>query len=348
MIFFRCDVSEAIGWGHLKRCLTLAKHLSDYEAVCFLFADVDEQVSELVKKMGFGFCQIPNGLALKDEIEHYPDSCRSIVVDLGHRGNLDQPDDLVNYFLELDKLQFRIVVIDGLNEESFSSDLAPRVKAFVQPYWGVVEGSTPPNSDHWFYGPKYVLIDEAYFSSYKKRKPGSLRNILVTFGGSDPQKNTLNVLHSIAHLPDTLNFRVIMGPSFAASHKAEINLMKANTSVDVIRSPDNLLAHYDWADVCICGSGTSRYEASANGLPVIFASIYPAHDELSQIYASFGTAQYIGPAAALLPLDWAVAILELKASPKIYEDMVMSIENMKQRVVGGKLLARELYEVFKT
>jgi UDP-2,4-diacetamido-2,4,6-trideoxy-beta-L-altropyranose hydrolase len=347
LIYFRCDVSEAIGWGHLKRCLALAKHSAKYEAAYFLFTDVDEQVLQLVKKMGLGFCQIPNGLALKDEIKHYPDSCRSIVVDLGHRGNLDNPDELVSYFLELDKLQFQIVVIDGLNEDSFRSDRAPRVKAVVQPYWGVVEGSTPPNAEHWLYGPEYVLTDELYYNSYKRRNSSFLQNILVTFGGSDPQKNTINVLHGISHLPDTLNIRVIVGPSFSVSHKAEISLLKASASVEVIFSPENLLVHYNWADVCLCGSGTSRYEAAANGLPVIFASIYPEHDELSRTYASFGTAQFVGTAALLSPRDWAASIMELKASPKIYEDMVTSMESMKQKVVGGKLLAKELHEVFK-
>ena len=118
--------------------------------------------------------------------------------------------------------------------------------------------------------------------------------------------------------------------------------------MEVIVSPDNLLLHYDWADVCICGSGTSRYEAAANGLPVIFTSIYPEHDEISRIYATFGTARFIGPAASLLPSDWAASIMELEASPKIYDDMLTSIEHMKQEEVGGKLLARELHEVFNS
>lgn len=56
----------------------------------------------------------------------------------------------------------------------------------------------------------------------------------------------------------------------------------------------DLIPHYLWADAAIGGSSTSRYEFAAAGLPSLFASIYRYHDELSRVFAGYGTSRYLG------------------------------------------------------
>ena len=56
--------------------------------------------------------------------------------------------------------------------------------------------------------------------------------------------------------------------------------------------------------LCIGGSSTTRYEAAACGLPMIFCAIYQSHVNLSKDYASFGTAEFIGSADILVSQDW--------------------------------------------
>ena len=346
MIFFRCDVSESIGWGHLKRCLTLSKNLNDFIPTCFLMAEFDQQVIEIIKNSGSSFSKIPKNLTYEDEIQYYPKPCRNIIIDLGHRGTLAQPEMFVDYLWGLKKHGSQIIIIDGLSNESFRNKKAPKVKAYIQPYWGVCEADRP-NSEYWFYGPSYVLVDEIYHNSYQRRSSGKIENILVTFGGADPQENTIKVLDNIDYFPKNLTVRCIVGPSFSSSQIDKIELMGSKYRVELILSPENLLVHYQWADLGICGSGLSRYEAAVIGLPIIFTSIYREHDSLSQLFSSFGTAQYLGPDTMLSSSAWAEAIHKLQNSFKVYENMTSSIEKMKQNEAGGKYLAREVKKVFR-
>ena len=71
MIFIRCDVSETIGWGHIKRCLTLSGSLKNHEPVMFLMAHFNPKAKKLVEDSGCSFYELPLGLSYEEEIVYY-------------------------------------------------------------------------------------------------------------------------------------------------------------------------------------------------------------------------------------------------------------------------------------
>ena len=144
-----------------------------------------------------------------------------------------------------------------------------------------------------------------------------------------------------------VNVRCIVGPSFSPRHVQKIKEFQINELLDIYYSPENLSEHYEWADLGICGSGGSRYEAAVTGLPILFTAIYEDHDSLSNIFSSFGTSKYIGVHSKLSSLDWIDAINNLQNSPQSYQKMIDSIEGMRQRELGGDWLAKKIEEVFK-
>jgi len=345
VILFRCEVSDQIGWGHLKRCLSLAKILHKHTPAIFVSSSEDARVLDAILQAGSRIHRVPAGLSYKDEVKYYPKLHKNIIVDLGHQRNLAKPGEFIKYLTELNLLGYQVALIDGLGAESFRCKGAPRLKVYIQPYWGVEE-KPAPNSEHWLYGPKYAFVDEIYQHGFKKRSTGTVKNILITFGGSDPQENTLKVLTGVLGLCDDFIYRVIVGPSFCAEQIEKIQQLGLKYSLELIVAPDDLLNHYHWADLGICGSGTSRYEAAATGLPVIFTSIYKEHDRLSARFASYGTARYIGPAADLSSDDWFNSIKAIQTFPEIHDAMITSLVRMRQVIPGGEVLAAELFEVF--
>ena len=346
MIFVRCDVSATIGWGHIKRCLTLSQSLKKYTAVTFLMSGFNSKVEKIIKDSGCAILKLPTGLSYQDEIKHYPNYCKEIIIDLGHRANNRDPDPFTRYLTDLKKLSFKIIVIDGLGDESYRAKDAPKIAAYIQPYWGVPLDPAP-KSDKWFYGKECVLVDHIYFDSYRKRNSSIIKNILITFGGSDPQGITVNVLEALKNMKIDVNVRCIVGPSFSPRHVQKIREFQINELLDIYYSPENLSEHYEWADLGICGSGGSRYEAAVTGLPILFTAIYEDHDSLSNIFSSFGTSKYIGVHSKLSSLDWIDAINNLQNFPQSYQKMIDSIERMRQRELGGDWLAKKIEEVFK-
>ena len=349
MIYLRCDVSETIGMGHLKRCLALAKHINLTTKTCFIIPAPSQNTINLIKEAGSSIHEIPANLSHDEEFTHYPNQCKNIIIDLGHRHNLDNPDSFVEYLNILDRNDCNIAIMDGLDDDAFRDNRAPRTTAYIQPYWGINE-INPPNTDHWLRGPEYVLLDPIYKHSYQKRTSHKITKILITFGGADPQENTIKVLNSIKDLDSSLQIRVIIGAFFSQSHKEDIQALQSQApdNIELIHAPDNLLEHYHWADLGICASSTSRYEAAACGLPIIFTAIYPEHKKLSQTFASYGTSLYIGYDQDLTPDDWQQAISRLQKTPQTYINMVNSIEKMQCVEHGTKHLSKTLQKIFQT
>ncbi len=352
MIYFRCDVSGKAGWGHFKRCLALAESFRVFTQACFLIPEPDDHIRQLIQNVGAALCPLPKGISYAQELPHYPDGAQNIIVDLGHRKNLDNPQDFLEYLHALDWHDYKIVIMDGLDDDSFRDERAPQVKAYVQPYWGVSE-NVPPSAEHWLHGAQYVLLDKIYENVYRKRTGDKIQNLLVTFGGADPQENTIRALSGLLDenanpAIKALDITVIIGPSFAETHLQGIEGLAQNKSnVRLVYRPDNLLEYYHWADLCLGGSSTSRYEAVACGVPMIFTAIYPEHKKLSQSFCAYGTAQYIGYYEDIKSAGWHDAVFSLHQTLKAYINMVNAIEKMQQSEFGTEHLVKALLKIFE-
>ena len=352
MIYFRVDVSETIGWGHFKRCLALSEGLTHFTSTGFLLPDADPRLSRLIQNSGGELCALPNSLSYKEEISYYPVDVETIIVDLGHRKNLKEPDELLDYLFALKRKNLKIILIDGAEGDQFRHPNMPLIKAVVQPYWSS-ENNTPPNAEYWIQGEEYILLDKTYKNAYRKRDARSLQNILVTFGGADPQNITETVLTGLAMTKASgqlhnLIIKVIIGPSFSTALISEIeNIARKIKDIELIYSPDNLLEYYQWADLCLCGSSTSRYEAGACGLPVIFTAIYSAHEELSRSFSCLGTSRYIGYYNDISAKVWCDAVVLLSQNLCLYKNMILSLEDRQKSNFGTDNLAKEIWEIVK-
>ncbi len=353
MIYFRVDVSETIGWGHFKRCLALSKSLTNFTSTCFLISDPDARLCKLIERSGSKLYALPGKLSYKEEISYYPADSKNIIVDLGHRKNLEEPDAFLQYLLALKQNNFNVILLVGAEGDQFRHPEMPMVKALIQPYW-CSANNLSPNAEHWLRGEEYTLLDQIYKHAYHKRKTKNLQNILVTFGGADPQNITVTALtglgkaQSVGRL-NNLNIKVIIGPSFSKQLTSNIEKIACTLeNTDLIFSPDNLLDYYCWADLGICGSSTSRYEAAACGLPVIFTAIFSKHEKLSVNFSHFGTSQYLGYYKAVSANDWCKAVVQLFQNTQQYKNMVDALEERKTYNFGTDKLAKEVWGIFRT
>ncbi len=343
MIYFRCDVSETIGIGNLRRCLILARALNAHDTTCFILPeDTDENTLKLIHESRSSVHLVPKALSYEHKISHYPKDAQNIILDLGHRQNLEHPLPLISYLKALDHSKYTIVMMDGLSDDSFRDERAPKIKALIQPYWGT-DTQRPPNAEHWLHGQDYVLLDEIYINAYRQRQTTSPQKILITFGGADPQTNTLRVVNSLKDLSN-IEMRVIVGPFFSKEHVCALKKLSAH--VTLIHDPSDLLVHYQWADLGICASGTTRYEAAACGLPLIVTSLYPEHQSLSENFASYGTTYYAGYYKDMSPEDWARIVMDIQNNQELYTGMVNALEQIDHTGNGAQNLAQALLKIF--
>ena len=157
MIYFRCEISEQIGWGHIKRCLAFAEALNNYTKTCFLIVDPTKYIKDSVKNIGSEIYNLPYGLSYNEEISYYPTGAKQIILDLGHQKNLNDPKKFISYLNELNKRFFNIIMVDGIDKEALNNKDTPKVMVNIQPYIGISK-NLQPNAQHWLCGKEYIIL----------------------------------------------------------------------------------------------------------------------------------------------------------------------------------------------
>ena len=345
MILIRCDVSASIGWGHLKRCLSLAQQIKEYDEITFALKEYSDAAKKSIVDYGFCYITIPKAATYSEEVYRLQRISDKIVVDLFHQVYISKPNKLTAYLQTLDRSNFKIALINGLGAEEYRERNAPMVVANIQPYWGVEPGAEL-KSQYRFNGIKASVVDQCYRQVFRLRNCISVKKILVTFGGSDLAEITMDVLQAISRINTELSVRCIVGPSFSKKHLQKLKYYQDTDFAEFYFSPSDLASHFEWADLAICGSGVTRYEAAAAGLPVIFTAIHEGHDALSQDFTKYGTSYYIGVHSQLSVEDWSAAIKFLRNSPDQFQRMVAATEKMRLGKNEETWLGRRLVEVF--
>lgn len=347
MILCRAEASKEYGLGHLKRCLIIADALKKHdEDVTFIVPEDNETALSLIQNAACDVQTIPSGLNLKDEINYYPEKFSFLITDIYHQGNAQSPESVSDYLSVLKERGIKIAFIDGLYDEAFrpSEEISP-VEVFIQPYLGATN-DTPAPAHHWLRGSQFAVMDSAY-ADLPAKEADTIQNTLITFGGADPQSLTIQSMRDLENAPDNIHVRVIIGPYFDTQHVTDIKTLatKNQDRFEVLEPQDDMIPHYQWAHIALTGSGLSRYECAANGLPALFTAHYPAHIRSSEAFAQSGAARYIGLQSDLKENDWQNAVTDLINNKEAWQAM----SRKGQELIDGQgadRLAKKLLEIF--
>ncbi len=305
-IYIRCQASQKRGFAHLRRCLILAHAMKEQGGVpIFIQPEHEVRAIDFIRREGFETALIPQS-TLANEATLYPDGIKNILLDLVHAETLKDPQSLTNLIHDLTDRNIRIAFIDGLFEEAFRPVAMPHIECIVEPYVGG-EDDISAKCNSFLGGGQYAILGPQYKNLPERKIAVEPKNILVAFGGADPQGLTATVLQS---LPEGTSVRAVVGPYFSEEHRTAIKRAKT-ANVTLVENEMDLLPHYLWADICVTGSGTTRYECAATGLPAIFACLYGYHERLSRLYADKGLAIYTGRYETLTDADWQNAVKSL-------------------------------------
>lgn len=333
-VYFRPEINSAYGLGHLNRCLLLARQIVKTGNVpVFLLAENNDNSHIMLSEYSINYVTLPECQSLGEEVKSYPEDCTAIIVDLFHVGQLDNQNAICEYLRKLEENKITCVFIDALFEEAFRNDNAPEIPIVVQPYCGAEEDN-PPKARHWIKGHTYMTMPEEYQSLEPKIIKKTAENLLITFGGSDPQSITAQVMEVFCDTDNGMNIRVIAGPFFSEDLVSRINKIQENSSSSftVLGSQTSMIEHYRWADIALGSSGLSRYEFAAMGLPSIFTAIYKEHIKSCKIFASLSAALYLGLYSDLTEDDWHSSLDQLKG------DYTKRLEMSQtgQKIIDGK------------
>ena len=270
IIFIRVDSSTKIGYGHLIRCLALADTLKKSFKINFICTNLNGNlISQICKKKFevFRFNTKSQRINVKKDAE------KTISIIKKHR-NKKSLLILDSYILSQEwenrvkPYVKRLIVIDDLMDRKHSCDLIIDQNLHTQMN-SLYTKSVPKNCVK-LLGPDYAILRNQFIAQRKYARIRSLpiKNILVSFGGTDNENHTLHALTSLKKLNSDVNVNVVTGTANIGK-KIIKNFCKKNFNYNYFEQVENMAKLMQIADLCIGSSGTTTWERCCVGLPAI-------------------------------------------------------------------------------
>ena len=272
-VVIRTDSSVSIGYGHVMRCLSIAEELRILGAeVCFICRDLKGNLITDIKEKGYTVYSIA-GTEQEMEFNGKADqkAVAEILEDMGEVDWIIIDHYQINQQWEKSVRPYaeNIMVIDDLADRPHDCDVI-----LDQGYYSNNEERyrdlVPVHSLRLF-GPGYALLREEFKQArYQVRKrEGSLRRIMIMFGGTDPTQETEKALSALELLMDE-------------EMKVDVVTGEANERKELLREWckrwPNMTFHCQVnyvadlmlkADLAIGAGGSSTWERCYLGLPAI-------------------------------------------------------------------------------
>lgn len=341
---FRVDASTQIGSGHVMRCLTLAQKLKKEKQadVYFVMRLLEGNLIELVKSKGFTVFTLPKAL-LNDELKGY---AKWLTVT-----QLEDAEDTKAVISKLPAIDLLVVDSYAIDCE-WESMLRPYVKQIMviddlanrkhdcdilldqnysynmhHKYDGLV-----PKTCQKYIGPHYLLLREEFYKAKKhlKKRDGSIKNILVFFGGSDLTNETKKAMKAIKLLnKPEIKVNVVVGAS--NKNKEQIKeICSCDEQFTFYCQVNNMAELMNEADLAIGAGGTTTWERCFMELPSIVISIADnQHEGCRFIAENAGVISYLGKSS-----DVDAVTLEQAVTGISKAEYFLMIDKMK-KIFGG-------------
>jgi UDP-2,4-diacetamido-2,4,6-trideoxy-beta-L-altropyranose hydrolase len=335
-LILRADASEAIGTGHVMRCLAIAQHWRALGGhVVFAVRSLPSAMQARLIEEGFECKPIAcDGGTVADAAETLKHVATAgaewLVVDLH---NLSP-----SYQREAKAQGHRLLLIDdypkpghycadvvvntdlGQWEENLYADRAAHTRLLL--------------------GPQYALLRRDFLNT----PPAHIRSgrhaprILVTFGSSDPENMSEGVLRVLAETTERpFEARVVIGST--NPRVAELQRFagqKGRASIELMSGVRNMTSLMRWADVAVVASGITVWESLYLGVPCL---CWPRHEFDRRNLSVFDK---MG-ALVLLPRDGELGAI-VDAIFRILDDpaRASALAKLSTKLVDGRGTARIL------
>ena len=291
-VVIKTDATNEIGTGHIYRGLAIASKLPNHEVLFLL--DEDKKLGiEIIESYNYPYL---THKSTKNHINFESDNSNSnnsnsnfnsIIednsinssIDIDNKDDGHYNNDLMEKIKEYDP---DIVINDILNTSYEYISLLKKNNYFVVNFEDIGDGAKVADivfdalyehqipSKNVYSGYKYyILKDEFYFQKQKEiKKHDSVNEILLTFGGTDPNDLTRKTLNAILNSKYNGIITIILGLGYKDKKgiKKEFN---KHSNVEIFETVKNISEYMYKADLIFTSAGRTMYEIASIGVPCI-------------------------------------------------------------------------------
>ena len=237
---------DEIGTGHVYRCLSIASKLVFHE-VLFLLDSSHQLGIDIVNNYNYKY-QVYHGE--KDLINVLRQYAPQMVIN-------DILDTSKEYITQLKEEGYFVVNFEDLGVGTEVADVV---------FDALYEHDICQSNI--FTGHKYYILKDEFYFQPSKLITQAVNNVLITFGGTDPNNFTEKVIDSILATNYEGRINVILGLGYDGLERL-IDKYESNQSIQIYRNVSDISEFMFKADIIFTSAGRTMYEVCSLGVPTI-------------------------------------------------------------------------------
>lgn len=266
----RADASPQIGMGHVMRCIALGQILKDAKnEVIFLTQTKNDSIIKRIRYEKFKVITMNKKKNILTDAKE--------TIKQGKKYNVewiitDGYKFTTAYQKEIKKNGFKLMCIDDTAQCHYVSDIvlnqnlnAEKIfKYSCEPYTKLLLGI------------KYVLLRKEYrkLNNYNRVINNSVKKVLITMGGSDPDNFTLKVVNFLNEIKYcNLKVKVIIGPEYKIERDLKFALKNSSHKLELVKFRNNIIPLIKWCDLAISSASSTVWELLMLKTPTLLISL---------------------------------------------------------------------------
>ena len=268
------------GFGHVRRCLSLAQALRVIGVESAFRLHGSEQLAMTLEREGFETTLVSHARDGEQTCDQAASRGVSWIV-------ADSYDFDTAYLAALSLRGSRVLTIDDLANQPLPVDAvvngalgAEQVTYQVAPHTRLLLGS------------EYALLRKEFSAEPRRPIDRGLRNVLVTVGGSDPHHLSERLVRA-ASRAGAGSIDAVIGPLFEISPN-QLAGAADRSRVDVHRTPQDMRSLMLRADVTLCAGGQTLYELAATATPALAVRTAANQTPNLSAFSAAGITRWVG------------------------------------------------------
>ena len=257
-ILFVVSGYPEIGLGHTYNTLLIANDILNHH-IEFLVDKRSDLAYEKISEKNYPVSMQCSDNLCDDVIKLKPD----VVIN-------DCLDTSKHYICKIKKNGIRVINIEDLGEGSRHADL-------------VINAIYPENTilPRHYFGHDYFIIRDEFLLSEPQKTSKTVKRVLLTFGGVDPNNLTRKVLNAIHQYcqDEKISISVVAGFGYN-----DYESLKKFNSIEIFKNCNNISRHMQTADIIFTSAGRTTYEVASLQVPSIVIAQNPR--EMTHFFAS--------------------------------------------------------------
>jgi spore coat polysaccharide biosynthesis predicted glycosyltransferase SpsG/CMP-N-acetylneuraminic acid synthetase len=250
-IIFRIIGNTFVGMGHIYRAISIAHEITSHEVLFVCDTKSDIAVS-VFKNFDYWLGVYDENIIIKNILKLKPDIVINDILS-SHKSDV----------LPLKNKGIKVINFEDLGEGAKYTDLTIN-ELYDKPVY---------SSNNTLWGHNYFFLRDEFNNAKVHSFSSDIKQILISFGGTDQHNLTSKAYHSIKNIcsQNNIYIKIVTGPGYSEYEKLKTEIQN-HSGVSLTRATGIISSIMEKSQIAIVANGRTVYELAHMNIPAIVVS----------------------------------------------------------------------------